>query len=207
VFLINRIVVIVKLNFDEFAGAILKISPLTPEIKGPLLIEIEPFKDKRGFFTERFNLAKFKEAGLTAEFVQDNHSMSQPQVLRGIHLQFDPPQEKLIWVASGKIFDVIVDCRPSSPTAFKVASIILDSNTISQLLWIPTGFAHGFCVLDDKPAHVIYKMTSFYNPHGETGLLWNDPDLKINWPIKNPILSARDQNLLKVKDFRERFFK
>lgn len=182
------------------------ISPLDPKFEGPKLIETSIFKDKRGFFSERFNSQKFKDAGLPSEFNQDAHSQSEPGVIRGIHLQYDPPQGKLVWIASGKIFDVIVDCRAQSPTFLKYTSFVLDSDR-GQMIWIPEGFAHGFCVLGKTLAQVIYKITSGYNPKGETGLKWNDPELKINWPVDNPIVSDRDEKLLSVKEFREKFSK
>jgi len=185
----------------------LKVSPFDPKIEGPKLIETEPFKDRRGFFSERFNLQKFKDLGLPYQFVQDAQSRSAPGVIRGLHIQYDPPQGKIVWVAAGKIFDVIVDCRVGSPTFLKSANIILDSESGGQLIWIPEGFAHGFCVLGDQAAEVIYKISSTYNPKTETGLKWSDPELKIDWPTKNPIMSERDQNLLSVAEFRKKFSK
>jgi dTDP-4-dehydrorhamnose 3,5-epimerase len=183
----------------------LKVRALDHNVKGPIVIESEVFRDQRGNFTERFDKMSFLGAGLPTEFSQDNQSRSLPGVLRGLHFQFDPPQGKLVWVASGKIFDVCVDIRPKSPSFLKAISIDLDSERPEETLWIPEGFAHGFCVLGDKPAEVIYKMTASYRPEGESGLLWNDPELKINWPIKKPILSLRDEKLLSVNDFKKRF--
>lgn len=185
----------------------MKVRPLNTKIEGPLVIENAPFFDQRGFFAELFNVDKFKEAGLQIKFAQDNHSRSEVGVLRGLHIQTEPLQGKLVWVVSGKIFDVIIDCRPTSPTFLQSTNVTLDSEKPGEMIWVPEGFAHGFCVLGNTPAHVLYKMTSPYNPKGETGLLWNDPGLKINWPIKNPVVSERDQKLLTTKEFREKFKK
>jgi dTDP-4-dehydrorhamnose 3,5-epimerase len=181
----------------------MRTTPLDRNIDGPLVIETEVFRDHRGSFAERFNKAAYQAAGLPVDFTQDNQSQSLPQVLRGLHFQLNPPQGKLIWVAAGKIFDAIVDVRHKSPSFLKTACIELDSKKPEIALWVPAGFAHGFCVVGVEPAEVIYKMTSPYNPKGESGLLWNDPDLKINWPIENPILSERDQNLLSVSEFKK----
>jgi dTDP-4-dehydrorhamnose 3,5-epimerase len=173
-------------------------------MNGPLVVESEVFRDHRGSFAERFSRAAYKAAGLPVDFTQDNQSYSVARVLRGLHFQFDPPQGKLIWAASGKIFDAIVDIRPDSKSFLKSASMELDAKKPDYALWVPAGFAHGFCVIGEEPAEVIYKMTSPYNPKGESGLLWNDPELKIKWPVENPILSDRDRNLLSVAEFRKR---
>ncbi len=170
------------------------------EIEGLKLIELDLFKDSRGFFVERFNTEKFKKNGLSTQFVQDNHSCSQPGVLRGLHYQYDPMQLKVVGVTRGKVWDVVVDVRKDSKTFLKHFGIELSAEN-GRLLWIPAGFAHGFCVLGDEPADVVYKVDTFYNPKGETGLLWNDPSLGIRWPATNPTVSDRDKNLLSVKDF------
>jgi dTDP-4-dehydrorhamnose 3,5-epimerase len=204
-FLINGLLLKVRLIF--VSEELLKITPLDPKIEGPKLIEIDAFKDERGFFSERFNLQKFKDLGLPHHFVQDAHSRSEPGVLRGLHIQYDPSQGKLVWVAAGKILDVLIDCRIGSSTFLKSISITLDSANPGQVLLIPEGFAHGFCVLGNQAAHVIYKISAGYNPKGETGLKWNDPELNIDWPVKNPIVSGRDQKLLSVSEFRKKFSK
>jgi|TARA_B100002003_G_scaffold239346_1_gene258611 dTDP-4-dehydrorhamnose 3,5-epimerase len=162
------------------------------DIDGLLLIELDVHGDERGFFVERFNLERFRAAGLPTDFVQDNHSRSRPGVVRGLHYQHTPAQGKLVGVTRGRIFDVVVDIRPDSPTFGQTHSTEL-SDMNGRLLWVPHGFAHGFCVLDDTPADLFYKADAPYNPDGEDGILWNDPALAIAWPVKDPIVSARDQ--------------
>ena len=161
-------------------------------LDGLLLIQLELHGDDRGFFVERFNLERFRSAGLPHNFVQDNHSRSEPGVLRGLHYQHTPAQGKLVGVTRGRIFDVALDLRPESPTFGHTQSAELSDNN-GQLLWIPPGFAHGFCVLDKAPADLLYKVDAPYNPTGENGILWNDPELGIQWPIQNPIVSKRDR--------------
>lgn len=158
------------------------------------MIELARYGDARGFFVERFHAERFKAAGLPYEFVQDNHSRSAPGVLRGLHYQFTPPQGKLIGVTRGRAWDVAVDIRKDSPTFGKYYGIEL-SDENACLLWIPAGFAHGFCVLGDEPMDMMYKVTGIYNQSGEGGIAYNDPDLAIDWPIIHPTISARDQTL------------
>jgi dTDP-4-dehydrorhamnose 3,5-epimerase len=171
------------------------------EIEGLKLIGLDVFGDARGFFVERFNREKWKSAGLPVDFIQDNHSRSAPGILRGLHFQYAPAQLKIVGVARGRIFDVAVDLRPRSKTFMKHFGLELTSES-GQLLLIPHGFAHGFCVIGDEPADVVYKVDTLYNPKGETGLMWNDPDLNIRWPIGNPILSDRDKNLQSAREFQ-----
>lgn len=166
----------------------------TLSLEGLKLIELKQYHDHRGFFTERFNNRTFTEIGLPNHFVQDNHSRSHPQVIRGLHFQNNPAQGKLVGVIRGKIWDVAVDVRPDSPTFGKHIGVEL-SDENGKLLWIPAGFAHGFCVLGDEPADVFYKVDAIYNPTGETGICWNDEDLAIAWPVQNPIVSDRDKSL------------
>jgi len=168
----------------------MKVTPL--RMKGLLLIELAIHRDERGFFAERFHLAEFAARGLPTHFVQDNHSRSAPGVLRGLHVQQDPPQGKLVGVTRGRICDVTVDLRPESATFGRHCRLEL-SDVNGRMLWIPAGFAHGFCVLGDEPADVVYKVDAPYNPAGESGIVWDDPDLAIPWPVKAPILSARDE--------------
>lgn len=171
----------------------MKITSLQiPDLK---LIELKSFSDNRGFFVERFNANKFAELGLPTAYVQDNHSRSLPNVLRGLHYQAG--QSKMVGVVRGKIWDVAVDIRPKSKTFGQSVSVVLDADA-HHLFWIPDGFAHGFCVLGDEPADVIYKVTTSYDPQKEKGILWSDIILNIKWPIQNPILSARD---LALPDF------
>lgn len=170
------------------------------ELEGLVLIELVIHRDPRGFFTERFQLNRFRENGLPTNFVQDNHSRSVPGVLRGLHYQYDPAQGMLVGVTRGRIWDVAVDIRPDSATFGQSLGVEL-SDTNGRLLWIPPGFAHGFCVPGDEPADVLYKMESFYNPAGEGGIFWADPDLSIPWPASHPIVSARDQKLPSFADY------
>lgn len=163
-------------------------------LQGLKLIELDVHGDKRGFFVERFNQKKFLEAKLPTEFVQDNHSRSAPGILRGLHYQTNPEQGKLVGVARGLIWDVVVDIRAQSPTYGQNFGIEL-SDMNGKLLWVPPGFAHGFCVLGEDPADVFYKVDGFYNPKSEGGIIWNDSDLALSWPIQNPTISARDEKL------------
>lgn len=175
---------------------------LPTALDGVKIIELKVHGDARGFFVERFNLARFKEAGLPTEFAQDNHSRSAPGVVRGLHFQHTPPQGKLVGCVSGSIYDVAVDVRPSSPTYGNHVGVEL-SDTNGKLLWVPAGFAHGFSVLGDGPADVMYKVTALYNSPGELGILWNDPAFGINWQVKDPILSERDTKLMTFADYKK----
>jgi dTDP-4-dehydrorhamnose 3,5-epimerase len=163
-----------------------------PEV---LLIEPTIYEDSRGFFMESYQSKVFAEAGIKETFVQDNQSSSTQGVLRGLHYQIHHAQGKLVRALYGKIFDVAVDLRRSSPTFGKWAGIYLSATNKHQL-WIPPGFAHGFYVLSEK-AEVFYKATNYYSPKSERMLLWNDPVLDINWPLINgvpPILSDKDSS-------------
>jgi dTDP-4-dehydrorhamnose 3,5-epimerase len=166
-----------------------------------LLIELEVHGDERGLFVERFQVERFREHGLPTAFVQDNHSRSAPGVLRGLHFQHTPPQGKLVGVTRGRIWDVAVDVRTDSPTFGRCVSAEL-SDMNGRLLWIPPGFAHGFCVLGDEPADVLYKVDALYDPTGEAGIAWDDPELAVPWPIREPILSARDRALPSFAAYR-----
>jgi dTDP-4-dehydrorhamnose 3,5-epimerase len=162
-------------------------------ISGVLLLEPTIYEDTRGFFFESFNQARFDDAvGRSIVFVQDNHSRSVRHVLRGMHYQIRRPQGKLVRVISGEVFDVAVDLRRSSPTFGKFVSDVLSAANKKQL-WIPAGFAHGFLVLSDA-AEFLYKTTDYYVPEDEHCLIWNDPDIGIDWPEDiAPILSAKDR--------------
>ena len=172
------------------------------ELAGLKLIELDVHGDSRGFFVERFNQARFQEAGLPTHFVQDNHSRSAPGVLRGLHYQTHPQQGKLVSAARGRIWDIALDIRRDSPTYGQHYGVEL-SDMNGKLLWIPPGFAHGFCVLGDEPADVFYKVDELYNPKSEGGILWNDPELKIQWPIQNPIISAKDVKLPRFSTYQK----
>ena len=170
----------------------MKITPT--KIKDVLIVEPQVYGDDRGFFLESFNAQKFaSETGVTLEFVQDNHSRSSKYVLRGLHYQIQQPQGKLVRVVVGKVLDVAVDLRKSSPTFGQWVSCILSAENKKQF-WVPPGFAHGFLVLSDS-ADFLYKTTDYYAPQYERSLLWNDPDLGIDWQIsEEPILSAKDKS-------------
>jgi dTDP-4-dehydrorhamnose 3,5-epimerase len=162
-------------------------------IPGLLLLEPTIYEDERGFFFESFNQRRFEDAtGRNVCFVQDNHSSSVRHVLRGLHYQVHQPQGKLVRVINGEVFDVAVDLRRSSPTFGKCVGIVLSAANKKQL-WIPEGFAHGFLVLSDS-AEFLYKTTDYYAPEYERCLIWNDPDIGIDWPKDSePMLSAKDQ--------------
>ncbi len=157
-----------------------------------ILLEPKVFGDSRGFFFESFNQKAFQQATeLDVAFVQDNHSRSAKNVLRGLHYQIHQPQGKLVRVVRGAVFDVAVDIRKSSPTFGKWVGAELTEDNHHQL-WVPPGFAHGFVVLSDS-ADFLYKTTEYYAPEHERCILWNDPALAINWPVDQPVLSAKDQ--------------
>jgi dTDP-4-dehydrorhamnose 3,5-epimerase len=177
----------------------MKVTPL--DIDALLLVELDVHGDERGFFVERFNLDRFRDAGLHTDFVQDNHSRSRPGVVRGLHYQHTPAQGKLVGVTRGRIFDVVLDIRPDSPTYGHTRSVEL-SDMNGRLLWVPHGFAHGFCVLGDTPADLLYKVDAPYSPDGESGIHWNDPELAIAWPVPDPIVSARDQAMPSFAEHR-----
>jgi dTDP-4-dehydrorhamnose 3,5-epimerase len=149
------------------------------------------YRDPRGFFVETWHAARYEELGLPARFVQDNQSRSVRNTLRGLHWQWRRPQGKLIWVTQGVVFDVGVDIRPESPTFGKWFGLVLSEHNFLQC-YLPPGIAHGFCVMSDV-AQVEYKCTDYYDPQGERGLIWNDPDVAIEWPIRDPMLSDRDR--------------
>ena len=172
-------------------------------LAGLKTVELERFEDARGFFIERYNQERFRQEGLPSNFCQDNHSRSAPGVLRGLHYQTDPPQGKLIGVVHGRIWDVVVDIRPQSPTYGEHFACELN-DTEGRLLWIPPGLAHGFCVLGDEPADVVYKVDQPYSPASEGGILWSDDELGIKWPVAQPMVSPRDQRLPPFKEYRLR---
>jgi dTDP-4-dehydrorhamnose 3,5-epimerase len=168
----------------------ISVTPLS--LEGLLLIELKIWRDERGFFVERFQTATFEPLGLPTAFVQDNHSRPLPGVLRGLHYQAG--QGKLVGAIRGRVWDVAVDIRPTSKTCGQYAACEL-SDANGRLLWIPKGFAHGFCVLGDEPADILYKVDAPYDPAAESGIHWADRDLSIPWPVENPAVSARDEQL------------
>lgn len=159
-------------------------------INGVLLIKPKIWGDARGFFVETWQRDRYAEAGVPTDFVQDNHSRSRKNILRGLHFQKKYPQGKLVSVSLGAVFDVVVDIRPESPTRGQWYGAILTDENQHQL-WVPPGMAHGFCVLSDV-AHFHYKCTEFYRPEDEGAIRWNDPDIAVAWPVTSPVVSAKD---------------
>ena len=169
-------------------------------LEGILVINIDFAQDERGFFLESWNKRDFAEAGIAYDFIQDSHSRSGHRVLRGLHYQdMRAPIVKLVRCTLGRAFDVAVDLRVSSPTFGKWFGIELTAENKTQLL-VPVGFAHGFLTLSDV-CEIQYKQTSYYAPAAEGGMAWNDPDIAIEWPLANPILSKRDQNQSSLKQY------
>lgn len=160
-------------------------------LPGVLIIEPKVFGDARGFFLESYQAERYRQLGIQHTFVQDNHSRSARGVLRGLHFQRSRPQGKLVSVSRGSVYDVAVDINPASPTCGQFVAVELNDENHRQL-WIPPGYAHGFCVLSDI-ADFQYKCTDYYIPEDEGSLLWNDPQVNIPWPIEQPLLSAKDQ--------------
>ena len=167
-------------------------------LKGVMLVEPSVFEDKRGFFMETYQQKKYRESGIDTDFVQDNLSYSVRGALRGLHYQLPHAQAKLVQVVMGEIFDVAVDIRMSSPTFGRWVGVYL-SDKNKQQLFIPKGFAHGFCVLSET-AFFTYKCNDFYAPDSERGILWSDPDIGIEWPIENPLLSDKDSKYESLRD-------
>jgi len=163
---------------------------LPTELPGVVLIEPDVHRDARGFFLETWHEGKYAGAGISGPFVQDNHSHSARGTLRGLHAQLRRPQGKLVRAVEGEMFDVAVDIRPDSSTFGRWVGFLLSGANFFQL-WIPPGFAHGFCVLSER-VHVEYKCTDFYDREDEVAIAWNDPTIGIAWPVPKPILSARD---------------
>jgi dTDP-4-dehydrorhamnose 3,5-epimerase len=174
----------------------MKFTPL--EIPDVLLVEPDVFGDARGFFTETFNAKRYAEGGITRAFVQDNFSHSRRGILRGLHFQLRRPQAKLVYVTHGEVFDVAVDIRRGSPTFGNWCGRVLSAENHHQM-FIPEGFAHGFCVLSEY-ASFLYKCSALYDASDDRGIAWNDPDLGIAWPISEPLLSAKDQRQPRLRD-------
>lgn len=170
------------------------MKPIACDIDGPIIIEPTVYGDERGFFMETWNAQRFRDAGIDADFVQDNHSRSQRGVLRGLHLQNPVPQGKLVRVVSGAAFDVAVDLRRSSPTFGQHVSVHLSAEN-KRIFWVPAGFAHGFLTLEDD-TDFLYKCDAPYAPQNEHTLMWDDPELGIDWPVDglDIQLSDKDRN-------------
>lgn len=166
-----------------------------PEVK---IIEPDRFEDDRGFFMEAYNSRRYRELGISETFVQDNLSFSRRGVLRGLHYQFPHCQGKLVGVLRGEVYDVAVDIRRGSPAFGRWTGVLLSARNRRQL-YLPPGFAHGFCVLSATTLF-FYKCSDFYAPQADAGIAWNDPDLAINWPLAAPVLSAKDSRHPRLKD-------
>jgi len=167
-------------------------------LPGVMLLKPKAFGDSRGFFYESYQASRYSEIGIDKPFVQDNVSRSTKNVLRGLHHQREHSQGKLVYVIRGAVFDVAVDIRKNSPHFGKSFATILDDENHHQL-YVPPGFAHGFCVLSNE-VDFIYKCTDYYHPQSELSIQWNDPDLAIEWPTTQPILSEKDNKGLRLKD-------
>jgi dTDP-4-dehydrorhamnose 3,5-epimerase len=174
------------------------VKVIETELPGVLVIEPDVFGDHRGFFLETWSKSRYAEAGIDKSFVQDNVSRSSRGILRGLHFQNPQGQGKLVQVLSGEVFDAAVDIRAGSPTFGRWVGEKLSADNHRQM-YIPAGFAHGFCVLSDS-AIFSYKCTDYYNFSVEMGIIWNDPDIGIDWPINEPILSKKDSTLPRLKD-------
>jgi dTDP-4-dehydrorhamnose 3,5-epimerase len=175
---------------------------LPTELPGVIAVHPDVHGDDRGFFLETYHERKYREGGIDASFVQDNHSRSGRGTLRGLHLQLASPQGKLVRVVEGEVYDVAVDIRRDSPTFGRHASVMLSAENFLQL-YVPPGFAHGFVVTSDA-AQFEYKCTDFYDGQDEITIAWNDPDLAIPWPVTNPALSTRDAAAPRLRDVLDR---
>ena len=171
------------------------------KLSGCLIIEPTIYRDDRGFFLEEWHRDKYSEIGIASEFVQDNRSRSSKNILRGLHFQINKPQGKLVSVTRGCVYDVAVDLRVDSATFGQYVGVVLTGDKNNQL-YIPPGFAHGFCVLSEY-ADFHYKCTDFYDPKDESGIIWNDNEIAIDWPIDSPILSPKDNLLPTFADYKK----
>ena len=168
------------------------------DLEGVLIIEPTIHTDLRGRFFESFQREKYKDLGITEEFVQDNQSVSQKNTIRGLHYRVEPEQSKLVRVIKGEVFDVVVDIRKSSPTFGQWRGYTLSDSNYLQI-YIPAGFAHGFCVLSET-AEFLYKVSEYYSAEKERGIIWNDPEIGVAWPTSTPILSKKDKLNPGLKD-------
>ncbi len=172
------------------------------ELEGVILVEPRVHGDDRGFFVETYHEQRYVAGGIAERFVQDNHSKSRRGTLRGLHAQHSRPQGKLVRAIEGEIFDVAVDVRRGSPTFGHWVGEILSAENFHQL-YVPPGFVHGFCVLSES-AQVEYKCTDFYDQDDEYGIIWNDPDIALDWPIDEPLLSDRDRAAPTLREIEDR---
>ena len=170
------------------------------KIGGAYLIDLDIFSDERGFFLESYQHQRYVKYGLDVNFVQDNRSFSKKEVVRGLHYQVNHPIGHLIYVIHGSVFDVGVDLRVNSPSFGKYFSIVLTAEK-NQQLFLPAGIAHGYCTLAEEN-EILYKCTEYYDPADEAGVLWNDPDIGIKWPISEPVIGKRDSNFPLLKEIK-----
>ena len=168
------------------------------ELDEVLIVEPQVFADARGIFYESYAQNRYQTLGLEGEFVQDNHSISKRNVLRGLHYQVGEPQAKLVRVSFGEVFDVAVDIRKNSPNFGKWVGVRLSAENKKQM-YVPAGFAHGFCALTES-AEVLYKCSAYYSAKDDRGILWDDEDIGVDWPVKDPILSEKDRDNPKLRD-------
>jgi len=166
------------------------VNVIETALPGVLIVEPKIFGDERGFFVETWQKQRYEQAGITASFVQDNAASSRQKTLRGLHFQNPNAQAKLVYALEGEVFDVTVDIRKGSPTFGHWAGVTLSANNARQV-FIPEGFAHGYCVLSGS-ALVAYKCTEYYNPKTENSIRWDDPDIGIDWPVGDPVISEKD---------------
>ncbi len=170
------------------------------DLPGVLILEPKVFLDDRGYFLETWNSTRYEQVGISGPFVQDNISFSKKGILRGLHFQYPQSQGKLIQVLSGEVLDVVVDIRVGSPTYGQwIGEVLSESN--HRQMYVPPGLAHGYCVTSET-ALFLYKCTDFYNPATEHGIIWNDPDIGIEWPVAQPVLSVKDAVYPRLKDLR-----
>lgn len=172
------------------------------ELEGVIVVEPKVFRDPRGFFLETYQEERYRAGGIDVRFVQDNHSRSTRGTLRGLHAQWEHPQGKLLRVIEGEIYDVAVDIRRGSPTFLKWVGVTLSAENFRQI-YVPVGFAHGFCVTSDV-AQVEYKCSDSYDPEHEIRILWDDPAIGIDWPIEEPLLSAKDRDGMRAQEWGDR---
>ena len=175
---------------------------LETALPGVVVIEPVVFRDNRGFFLETYHERRYREAGIAATFVQDNHSRSSRRTVRGMHFQVRKPQGKLVRVLHGEVFDVAVDVRRGSPTFGRWVGVTLSAENFRQI-YVPPGFAHGFCITSDV-GEVEYKCTQLYDPEDELGVAWDDPQIGIDWPEKDPVLSAKDKAAPRLSELIDR---
>jgi len=167
-------------------------------LPGVIIVETDVYKDSRGIFMETFHQKKYADGGISKPFLQDNFSRSRKGTLRGLHYQLNHPQAKLVYVTTGEIYDAVVDIRIGSPTFGKWVGIYLSSENRRQI-FIPEGFAHGFCVLSET-TDFVYKCSDMYYPGDDHGILWSDPEVGIDWPVKAPLLSEKDRRLFPLNE-------